>query len=162
MVTLGGLALAFILEPVPDGPGVSPGEVPSGYTHVTFNTLAGFDFALEIADSVPRGYRPPNLPRAVGVLHGQQVFLKGFMLPYEGDASGITVFALNASFDMCYFGAPVRPNDWILVTMKRGTRAEYTHLPVSVWGRFEVGADGDDGRVGSFYRLVDAHATPDR
>jgi hypothetical protein len=54
---------------------------------------------------------------------------------------------------MCYFGAPVRMNEWILVRMKGGKRAKFTHLALNVKGKLEVGEEMKNGRVASLYRL---------
>jgi hypothetical protein len=143
------------------GPGVSADEVPEGHEVVRFTALSGFEWMPEGLDEVVASRGMATIPRTVQRLDGRRVFIKGFMLPMEGDAHGVTLFMLNANVDMCYFGAPVRPNDWILVRMKPGAAAEYTHRPTAVWGRLEVGASIEAGRVTSLYRLVDAEARVD-
>jgi hypothetical protein len=60
---------------------------------------------------------------------------------------------LNASLDMCYFGAPVRINDWIMVKMKPGKKAAFSHLAYRVSGVLEVGEELKNGRVQSLYRM---------
>jgi hypothetical protein len=47
----------------------------------------------------------------------------------------------------------VRINEWILVTMKGGKRAPFTHLATTVKGKLSVGEQIRNGRVGSLYRL---------
>jgi hypothetical protein len=60
----------------------------------------------------------------------------------------ISRFALNGFRDMCSFGMPTSPRDWILVRMKDGRRARYGgHVPVRVYGRLEVGFDGGSKSV---------------
>lgn len=76
------------------------------------------------------------------------------MLPLDLDANGVTKFMLNAALDMCYFGAPVRMNDWVMVTMTGPKKAKFTHLPTAVWGQFEVGEEVRNGRTVSIYRLA--------
>jgi hypothetical protein len=44
-------------------------------------------------------------------------------------------------------------NEWILVRMKGGKRAKFTHLALNVKGRLEVGEQMRNGRVTSLYRL---------
>lgn len=127
---------------------------PKGYPYVGFNILSGYDW--EMPDPLdPLAKLPENkIPASVKALDGKPVLLKGFMLPLDLDAQGVTKFMLNASIDMCYFGAPVRLNDWIMVTMKPGKKAKFTHLPTAVWGRLEVGEEVRNGRTVSIYRLT--------
>jgi hypothetical protein len=80
------------------------------------------------------------------------------MLPLDLDAQGVTKFMLNAALDMCYFGAPVRLNDWVMVTMTGTKKAKFTHLPTAVWGVLEVGEEVRNGRTVSIYRLAAADA----
>lgn len=133
-------------------------EAPKGFQYVGFNILSGYDW--EMPDPLDPTAKPPVnvIPPAVKALSGKQVFLKGFMLPLDLDANGVTKFMLNAALDMCYFGAPVRLNDWVMVTMTGSKKAKFTHLPTAVWGTLEVGEEVRNGRIVSIYRLsaVDA------
>lgn len=151
MRILGSLVLATALV---TSPAVAQDDVPKGYLSVGFNILSGYDW--EMPDPLDPTAKPPKneIPSTVRALDGKQVYLKGFMLPLDLDAHGVTKFMLNASIDMCYFGAPVRLNDWIMITMKPGKKAKFTHLPTGVWGRLEVGEEVKNGRIVSIYRLV--------
>lgn len=124
------------------------------YQPVAFSTLSNFEY--ELPDPLDPSSKPPAnvIPPAVKALNGKMVALEGFMLPLDLTPAGVSVFMLNASIDMCYFGAPVRMNEWVLVTMKAGTRAKFTHLSTTVKGRLEVGEEMRNGRVTSLYRLV--------
>lgn len=145
------LALAFAALPAVAS---AQDDVPKGYQYVGFNILSGYDW--EMPDPLdPTAKVPKNeIPTSVKALNGKPVYLKGFMLPLDLDAQGVTKFMLNASIDMCYFGAPVRLNDWIMITMKPGKKAKFTHLPTGVWGRLEVGEEIKNGRTVSIYRLT--------
>jgi hypothetical protein len=149
-----GLVLAAWLPP-PRGPAVRDGEVPTGYSKVGFEVLAGFDTGED-----PYGLPPESvtIPSRVKALDGERAFLKGFMLPLNGDDEGVTEFLLNAAQDMCFFGAPVRVNDFVHVKMASGTRAVFSHLPIAVWGRLTVAEVRRDGRVVSLY-LLDAEGS---
>jgi hypothetical protein len=85
-------------------------------------------------------------------LHGRKVAIDGFMIPFDIDSQGnISRFALNGFRDMCSYGMPTSPRDWILVRMKDGRRARYGgHIPVKAYGRLEVGFDRS---TKSLYRL---------
>jgi hypothetical protein len=124
------------------------------YQPVAFSTLSNYEY--ELPDPLDPSSRAPQnvIPASVKSLNGKMVALEGFMLPLDLTPEGVSVFMLNASLDMCYFGAPVRMNEWVLVKMKAGTRAKFTHLATTVKGRFEVGEEMRNGRVTSLYRLV--------
>jgi hypothetical protein len=134
------------------------GEAPKGFQYVGFNILSGYDW--EMPDPLDPGAKPPQnvIPPSVKALNGKPVYLKGFMLPLDLDAQGVTKFMLNAALDMCYFGAPVRLNDWVMVTMTGTKKAKFTHLPTAVWGVLEVGEEVRNGRTVSIYRLAAADA----
>ncbi len=123
------------------------------YQRVSFNTLSNYEY--ELPDPLdPKPVSVANvIPASVKALHGKMVSVDGFMLPLDLNQEGVSLFMLNASIDMCYFGAPVRMNEWILVRMKAGKRAKFTHLGMIVKGRLEVGEEMKNGRVASLYRL---------
>ncbi|MCC7125703.1 MAG: DUF3299 domain-containing protein [Acidobacteria bacterium] len=124
-----------------------------GYQRVSFNALSNYEY--ELPDPLdPKPVSVANvIPASVKALHGKMVSVDGFMLPLDLNQEGVSLFMLNASIDMCYFGAPVRMNEWILVRMKTGKRAKFTHLGMIVKGRLEVGEEMKNGRVASLYRL---------
>lgn len=123
------------------------------YQPIDFSTLSNYDYELpDPLDPSPKQQRN-DIPATVKALNGRHVAIEGFMLPLDLTPAGVTTFLLNASIDMCYFGAPVRMNEWILVTMKDGKRASFTHLALTVKGRLEVGEVLKNGRVTSLYRL---------
>lgn len=123
------------------------------YQPITFNLISNYEY--ELPDPLEPASRAPQnvIPANVKALNGKMVAIEGFMLPLDLTPEGVSVFMLNASIDMCYFGAPVRMNEWVLVKMKAGKRAKFTHLATTVKGRFEVGEEMRNGRVTSLYRL---------
>ena len=123
------------------------------YQRVDFNKLSNYEYELpDPFDPTPRTLLN-EVPAAIKALNGKLVSIEGFMLPLDLNPEGVSQFMLNASIDMCYFGAPVRMNEWILVKMKGGRRAKFTHLALNVKGRLEVGEEMKNGRVASLYRL---------
>ncbi|MSO51783.1 MAG: DUF3299 domain-containing protein [Acidobacteria bacterium] len=129
-----------------------------GYVAIDFNKLSNYEYELpDPFDPAPRSL-PNVIPDAVKSLNGKLVAIEGFMLPLDLTPQGVSVFMLNASLDMCYFGAPVRINEWVLVTMKGGKRAAFTHLATTVKGKLSVGEEIRNGRVTSLYRLEAAAA----
>lgn len=133
--------------------GFAGGAAAQRYTTVNFNELSNYEYELpDPFDPTPRKLQN-TIPDAIKALNGKLVALEGFMLPLDLNPQGVSVFMLNASIDMCYFGAPVRMNEWVLVTMKGGKRAPFTHLATTVKGKLSVGEDVRNGRVASLYRL---------
>jgi hypothetical protein len=123
------------------------------YQPIHFGQLSNYDYELPDPLDPPATPIQNVIPPAVKSLNGRMVSLEGFMLPIDLTPEGVSMFMLNASIDMCYFGAPVRFNEWVMVRMKPGKRAKFTHLATTVKGRFEVGEDVRNGRVVSLYRL---------
>lgn len=125
-----------------------------GYQSVSFSLLSDFEYEVPDPLAGPTASQPPNvIPPKVKALHGRKIAVRGFMLPLDLDQDGVSQFLLNGSFDMCYFGAPVRMNEWILVTMKSGKKTPFTHLATVVYGTVEVGEEVKNGRVMSLYRM---------
>jgi hypothetical protein len=124
------------------------------YTHIHWRLLSSV--AMDEAGGEVRQSGPPAfvIPPAVQALHGQMVAIEGFMIPLDITPAGVSLFVVNGDADQCDFGIPPRVIDWILVTMKPGQRAPFSHLPTTVRGRLEVGAEVRNGRVTSLYRLA--------
>jgi hypothetical protein len=132
-------------------------EMTGEYRSVRFDLLAGFAYGE------PRGAVGIDLsgdgareivPAEVSALSGRRVSVSGFMLPLDFDGEGVTEFLLNANYDMCYFGAPTRANDFIVVRMRDGRRTRFVHTPVIVFGTLEVGEERKGDRVVSLYRMT--------
>jgi hypothetical protein len=127
-------------------------EMGRRYPQVGFDVLAGFNYG-----SPPDAKTPLSvddvIPTAVQQLDGQRVGIVGFMLPLDFNGEGVTEFLLNASYDMCYFGAPTLPNQFVVVTMKDDRRTRFVHTPIVVFGTLRVRPEHRDGRVVSLYRL---------
>jgi hypothetical protein len=120
---------------------------------VSFGLLSSFTYGDPVAPASvnPRGRA--KVPDAILALNGRQVAIDGFMLPIDYDDGGVTRFLLNASFDMCQFGAPSAVNERVDVTMTDGRRTVFTHRPIRVYGQFEVGERREGGRLVSLYRM---------
>lgn len=149
--TTAWLLVAGALEPRSHA---AAAAAPADYQEITFTALSNFEY--ELPDPLDPSARPDltQVPPQVKALHGKKVSIRGFMLPIDLDQSGVSLFMLNGSADMCYFGAPVRMNEWIMVRMQAPRKARFTHLPIVVSGRLEVGEELKNGRVVSLYRLT--------
>lgn len=132
-----------------------------GFETVSFSTLSNFEY--ELPDPLDRDAKPNlnQVPAAIKALNGKQISIRGFMLPLDLDNTGVAEFMLNGSLDMCYFGAPVRMNEWVLVRMAGAKKARFTHLPIVVSGKLEVGEQIKNGRVMSLYRMSAVSADTD-
>ncbi len=121
------------------------------YQSISFSKLSSFEY---IAPKTDQPNQFSSIPQEVRDLNGKKVWLSGFMLPYEVDDDGnVSKFSLNGNYDMCYFGAPVSINEWVMVNISDNLKVKYTHLPITVFGTFEVGEEYKDGEVSSVYRL---------
>jgi hypothetical protein len=151
LATIAALGLALTL-----GSTVTPQvhAADSEYQDVPFNVLSGFDYDLPDPLDPTAKLNPNQVPAKVKALNGRKVSVRGFMLPFDVQPDGVTQFMLNASLDMCYFGAPVRMNEWIMVAMKPGKKAAFSHMAYQVNGVLEVGEQLKDGRVQSLYRIT--------
>ena len=127
----------------------------ASWPEVRWETLAGFAYQPpDLVLAAPMSRTPATgLPASVKALDGKAVRIRGFILPLDITPDGVSEFILNGTIDMCYFGAPVALNEWILVSMKGGLRTPMTHLPVMVAGDLEVGERIEHGQVTSLYRM---------
>jgi hypothetical protein len=127
------------------------------YDVISLATLGSFTYEVRKPWSMAAGRSEKggtSIPRAIRGLSGRRVAVEGFMVPMDYDQSGVGEFILNASFDMCSFGATARLNDWILVRMKDGRRTRFaSHFTVWVYGRLEVGETWRGDQVDSLYRI---------
>lgn len=122
---------------------------------MSFSLLSGFHYGdppgFEGMTEVLQGREP--IPPDVVALDRRKVAVVGFMLPLDFNGAGVSEFLLNANYDMCYFGAPTRPNDFIMVKMSGGRRTEFVHTPIVVFGTLRVRENVQRGRVASLYEM---------
>jgi hypothetical protein len=144
-------AIALVLA-MPVSPRLQAADAE--YQDIAFTVLSGFEYELPDPLDPRTTFNPNQVPAKVKALNGRKVSVRGFMLPFDVQPDGVSQFMLNASLDMCYFGAPVRMNDWIMVTMKPGKKAQFSHLAYQVSGVLEVGEQLKNGRVQSLYRIT--------
>jgi hypothetical protein len=152
--------LPFAAIPRASAAGPATSAASSDYQSVDFGFLSSYPYELAdpLEDPAPK---PANqIPPRVKALDAKKVAIRGFMLPIDITPEGVSQFILNGTLDMCYFGAPVNINEWVLVKMKDGKRTPFTHTPILVSGTISVGEEMRNGRVGSLYRLqADSAAT---
>jgi hypothetical protein len=127
-------------------------EMGRRYQQVGFTQLAGFDYGAP-PDADRSRPVSETVPPDIQQLDGQRVGVVGFMLPLDFNGRGVTEFILNASYAMCYFGAPTTPNQFIVVTMKDARRTRFVHTPIMVFGTLRVAPERRNGRIVGLYRL---------
>lgn len=127
-----------------------------GYQYLDISDLAAFDYYTPRPGEKPDPNKAAKnqIPEKIMQLNGQKVSITGFMMPVRVDDQGfVEEFALNGNYDMCFYGAPSRINQWIHVKMQPGAKAKFSHNPTTVSGTLEVGELVEDGEVISLYRL---------
>lgn len=164
-IACGVAAILFVGPPEPRAAGYDPSAiVPASriaqmdrhYQRVDFSRLSGFPYGEDPMESYSRPARVVSydIPAEIAALSGEAVAVTGFMLPLDVQpGGGVTTFLLNATMDMCYFGAPTLPNQFIVVTMAGGRRAPFVHTPIIVLGTLAVREERRDGKVTSLYAL---------
>jgi hypothetical protein len=123
------------------------------HARVSFLRLSSF----VMPETRPSGGQAAELalvPAAIRAFNGRKVAIDGFMLPLDFDAGSVGEFMLNASFDMCQYGAPSLPTERIEVTMRDGRRAPMTHRALRVFGVLTVAPRYEWGKLVGLYRIV--------
>jgi hypothetical protein len=110
------------------------------------------DLRFDIAVGAP--FRRELLTDAINALDGQQVRIRGFILPTP-QKRGIKQFVLVRDNQECCFGPGAALFDCILVEMQEGHTAEYTIRPVAVTGTFNIQEFvGPDGHHLAIYHIA--------
>lgn len=112
------------LPSVSSAPGLVQ-EVP-GYTDVTFDRLADFDFVLtkEMADGTgdPKDIdRRVNaqIPAKISAFDGKKIVIEGFLLPVKMNDGLAVEFLLMRNQSMCCYGVAPKVNEWSHRSTKR-------------------------------------------
>lgn len=128
-------------------------DFQANHRRVSFDHLASFEYVEPARlGGIPTDSAFSTIPKHIRELDGHRVSVDGFMMPLDFEG-GVRTFILNASYDMCQFGAPSIPNQRIDVTMVDDRRTIYTHTPIRVFGTLEVGEEYQDGHLVSIYRM---------
>jgi hypothetical protein len=113
----------------------------------TFDDLR---FEMTVGDPFKREMLPDN----VEALKDQRIRIRGFILP-TAQKRGLKVFVLVRDNQECCFGPGAALYDCILVEMQPGNTAEYSYLPVTVEGTFDIQeVRGPDGMHLAIYHLT--------
>ncbi|TWT45481.1 hypothetical protein RAS1_19060 [Phycisphaerae bacterium RAS1] len=138
-------------------PAEPAGTAEGGYRAVSFDLLAGFQYASYIADEAPEGdsATPPRvIPPEVETLHDRKVDVTGFMIPIELEKDRAKSFLLVKDRLICCFGRMPKPNEWIFVEMEgRATADMVSDVPATVRGTIEIREEIRDGVVMGLYNM---------
>jgi hypothetical protein len=94
------------------------------------------------------------LPETIEAMKKQRIRIRGFILPTP-QKRGIKTFVLVRDNQECCFGPGAALYDCILVEMEAGKTAEFSILPVTVEGTFDVHEiRGPDGVHLAIYHLT--------
>lgn len=114
-------------------------------TAVSWDTLAKVRLVQE------DGKRVPSFDPEVRRLVGQQITVRGFMLPLEQGAQQQNFLLTVVPMQDCFYCLQHGPGSMLEVQATRP--APYTYARVSVTGRLELVMDDP---LGMYYRLADA------
>jgi hypothetical protein len=113
----------------------------------TFDDLR---FEMTIGDEFKREMLPPQIE----AMKDQRIRIRGFILP-TAQARGLKVFVLVRDNQQCCFGPGAALYDCILVDMQPGKTTEFSILPVTVEGTFDIREfRGPDGKHLAIYHLT--------
>lgn len=143
-------------------PLVRAGELKRVYPFLRFETLS--DFAAPIAQPAGVTVAPhPVRGRAAAVvvppdvlrLSGTRVSVRGYMLPLEAAAGGVTSFLLMKAVDSCHFGTLAgAANEWIAARVAAGRFVPYAPgRPVTAFGTLTVQPEYVDGTLSQLYAM---------
>jgi hypothetical protein len=109
------------------------------------------DIRFDIKPGDP--FRREMLPPAIAAMAGQQIRIRGFILPTP-QKRGIRAFVLVRDNQECCFGPGAALYDCILVEMQPGKTTEFSIRPVAVEGTFDIKEVlGPDGKHLAIYHI---------
>jgi hypothetical protein len=146
----------------------SAAQARSEYLSVSFEELAAFPFEVtyymldaQHGSQSATAETLRQIPDQVKALNGQEVSLKGFMLPTTFEHGLATEFLILRNQSMCCYGIPPRITEWVNVrTTGKGIKP-IMDQPVTVCGTFHVGDVRENGELVGIYRLDAEKLTSD-
>ncbi len=137
--------------------GGAPRRRDDGHLEVRFRHLSLDDLDDEayegVMDDLMRGEK--RFPEGVAALDGERVEIVGYMIPEEWQRREVTEFMLVRDLLACCFGGAPQPDEWIHVSMKKGSGSPYfPFVAVSVTGTLRIeGIDDGAGYAAGCFRL---------
>jgi hypothetical protein len=131
------------------GAGAVAGGAAAGqprYARITFADISQWDLDPESV----------QFPESIRALHGKDVDLVGYMLPY-GNPDAVEEFVLVKDLGSCCFGAAPQPHHVVECRFEPGKKTAYVPGPVRIRGRFRI----EEHRQGKFLISVFAMTVSD-
>lgn len=150
------------------GPLGAPDPIRQGYTRVTFNELACFEYdpfdaGVPMHAASPEEAASPTLTKAndtdripanVLALNGKKLGVQGFMMPIEIKRNQVKSFLLVRNQMACCFGMMLGFNEWVFIRCPEDKPADFVpDVVITVYGTMEVGEEIQDGAVMSIFRM---------
>lgn len=133
-----------------------PEMLEGGYLKLGFDVLASYRLENPDYNKIPPGENPPSIehliPEAIKAFNGKKAVVTGFMLPTKYEQGFVTELLLMRDPMMCCYGLIPNPNEWIVVTSKKGFRA-FQDIPLSFHGTLEVKEKFQHGALIGIYFL---------
>jgi hypothetical protein len=123
------------------------------YLALTFEDLASYEYKFpEIgAEAKPTD----QIPASVKKYHGREIAIQGFMIPIKTEGEQVLEFVLVRNQFACCYGVVPKMNEWLHVKMTLGNAAPYAlDVPITIYGKLDVGELWENGVVMSLYRLA--------
>ncbi|MGA1236077.1 MAG: DUF3299 domain-containing protein [Limisphaerales bacterium] len=121
---------------------------------VGFDRLSGYNYEARAAELASTGATNSSaIPQALLALNGQEVAIRGFMLPLKFEGGLVTELLLMRDQSMCCFGVVPNINDWVAVTLPPPGVKAILDQPVILFGTLEVGEEFDQNILSSIYRM---------
>lgn len=121
---------------------------------VGFDRLAGYNYEARAAELTSSGATNSSaIPQPILALNGQEVAIRGFMLPLRFEGGLVTELLLMRDQSMCCFGVVPNINDWVAVTLPLPGVKAILDQPVVLFGTLEVGEEFDQEILSSIYRM---------
>jgi len=141
-----------VAEPEPAAP--APADEEGAHTPITFDKLASYVYKYPDLDTSDPVQVQDTIPESVRQLSGKTVSIQGFMIPIKLAGDQVTEFLLVRSQFFCCFGQVPKMNEWLHVIMDDGKTAPFSQdVPLTVFGKLDVGEVIENGVVMSLYRL---------
>jgi hypothetical protein len=74
---------------------------------------------------------------------GQEISIKGFMMPLDYDAKAVSEFLFMPYIPSCMHVPPPPPNQLVLVKMKKGSTVVPSFYPVELTGKISIDTNKD-------------------
>jgi hypothetical protein len=119
-----------------------------------FAHLACFDFQPPDDPALQRNGERKRIPWEVVALDGQQVRIRGYMMPIRQTEEGRAIeCAIVRSTLICCYGQTPAPNEWVLVKVREPGAVVLENVPLFFYGRLHVGEIYENGAFAGLYRL---------